>query len=33
LDEPAAGLNDEESNNLLKLVNRIREDTELGCGI
>lgn len=33
LDEPAAGLNDEEFNDLLKLVNGIREDTELGCGI
>jgi branched-chain amino acid transport system ATP-binding protein len=33
LDEPAAGLNDEESNDLLKVVNGIREDTEFGCGI
>ena len=33
LDEPAAGLNDEGSNDLLKVVNGIREDTELGCGI
>ena len=33
LDEPAAGLNDEESNDLLKVVNGIRENTELGCGI
>ena len=33
LDEPAASLNDEESNDLLKVVNGIREDTELGCEI
>jgi len=32
-DEPAAGLNDEESNDLLKVVNGIREDKELGCRI
>ena len=33
LDEPAAGLNDEESNDMLKVINGIREDPELGCGI
>ena len=33
LDEPAAGFNDEESIDLYKVVNGIREDTELGCGI
>jgi ABC-type branched-subunit amino acid transport system ATPase component len=29
LDEPAAGFNDEESIDLYKVVNGIREDTEL----
>lgn len=33
LDEPAAGLNDEESNELLGVIRGIREDADFGCGI
>lgn len=33
LDEPAAGLNDEESDDLLSVIMGIRSDPEFGCGI
>jgi branched-chain amino acid transport system ATP-binding protein len=33
LDEPAAGLNEEESELLLHLIRDVREPTNLGCGI
>lgn len=33
LDEPAAGLNEEESEQLLQLIHSLREPTSLACGI
>ena len=33
LDEPAAGLNEEESEQLLRLIRELREPENLGCGI
>jgi ABC-type branched-subunit amino acid transport system ATPase component len=33
LDEPAAGLNDEEAKELLTVINGIRDDPVFGCGI
>ncbi|TET75525.1 MAG: ABC transporter ATP-binding protein [Dehalococcoidia bacterium] len=33
LDEPAAGLNEEEAYELLTIIHGIREDPEFGCGI
>lgn len=33
LDEPAAGLNEQESNQLIDMLRNIRDDPEFGCGL